>query len=90
MCMLSPANAARLLERDGREASPARVKDLKAIIARGDWKYDGNPIMVASDGTVFRGLTRLSAIAEAGTSVGVLLIQMTQPPGRVTIWGREA
>jgi hypothetical protein len=74
---MTPADAARLLENNtiNRKLSRHRAAGFTAIIERGEWQFDGNPIKIADDGTVVDGQHRLRGIADADVeSAPVLLI----------------
>lgn len=74
--IMTPALARTLLADNAinRKLSQSRVRGLKAIIERGEWQMDGNPIKQGEDGTLIDGQHRLEAIAEAGIGVPVILI----------------
>lgn len=84
---MTPADAAKLLEHNSsnRKLSAARVAGLAAIIARSEWVLDGNPVKVATDGSLIDGQHRLSAIVEAGQAVPVILITGLPSDTRLTV-----
>lgn len=73
---LTPAAATKLLQGNtrNRKISGNRVEQYAADMRRGDWKFNGEAIKVAADGTILDGQHRLLAIAEAEISIEVLLI----------------
>jgi hypothetical protein len=74
---MTPALAAKLLEKNtrNRKASRVRVTTLTAAIDRDEWVFDGNPIKIASSGIVLDGQHRLMAIAAGTRTVRVILIE---------------
>lgn len=91
--VMTPADAARLLENNtvNRKLSRPRAAALAAMIERGEWQLDGNPVKIADDGTVIDGQHRLRAIADSQTE-GVPLILITGLPAEtrlVTDTGRS-
>ena len=86
--MLSPADAARLLERNtiNRKLSRVRAAGFTAICNRGEWQFDANPIKIAEDGTVLDGQHRLRGIAgSAVESVPVLLVTGLSAAARAAV-----
>lgn len=84
---MTPASAAKLLENNpsNRKLSRARVAAFTGIIERGEWLLDGNPIKIASDGSLIDGQHRLTAIAEGKVAVPVILATGLPPETRLAV-----
>lgn len=58
-----------------RSARPASVTAYAQDMAAGDWRWTGDPIRFALDGTLLDGQHRLMAIVESGVTVPMLVIR---------------
>ena len=74
--MLSPSTANKWLkENDGnRHLRPSHVRFLRDQILNGEWQLNGQPIVIADDGTLLDGQHRLHAVVEADTAVPTLVV----------------
>jgi hypothetical protein len=79
--IMTPALAVKILEGNtrNRKLSRAHAAAFTAIIERGEWIFDGNPIKVDENGEVTDGQHRLRGIAGADTS-GVPMLLITGLP----------
>jgi hypothetical protein len=73
---LTPELATVLLERNtgNRAIKRNRVADMVRDIRNGDWKLNGEPVIIASDGMLNDGQNRCTAVIEADTTVDVLMV----------------
>lgn len=74
---LTPAAARELLDGNTRNRSLRRdyVRQLAGAMERGEWMVNGEPVQVATDGTLLNGQHRLSAVVESGVTVPMLLVR---------------
>lgn len=84
---MTPEMAKTMLESNthNRRLRKAYVQQLAGAIERGEWVANGEPVQVASDGTLLNGQHRLSAVVEAGLSVPLLLVRGLPETARRTI-----
>jgi len=84
---MTPALAIKLLQANvmNRLLSPRRVNSLAHAMASGNWRNDGNPIKMGSDGRLIDGQHRLAAVIQSGASVTMLLATEVDPLVRMTV-----
>lgn len=84
---LSPSIARALLARnpDNRHVSDTNVSKFARDISNGAWRLNGEPIIVASDGSLNDGQHRCMAVVEAETSISVVLVVGTGRETRFTL-----
>lgn len=68
---LTPDIAAVLLERNpaNRKIKPHKVQDYATDMKRGAWKFNGEPVIIASDGMMNDGQHRAAAVLESRTPI---------------------
>lgn len=73
---LTPDLAAVLLERNpaNRKVKPHKVQDYAHDMKGGAWKFNGEPIIVASDGLLNDGQHRCLAVLESKTPIPVVMV----------------
>jgi hypothetical protein len=73
---VTPAHAQELLHSNRHNRSLRRpyVRQLAKAMTRGEWALNGEPIQVASDGTLLNGQHRLNAVVESGETVSMLMV----------------
>jgi hypothetical protein len=73
---LTPAIAGVLLERNpaNRKIKPGKVQDYSKDIDHGAWKFNGEPIIIASDGLLNDGQHRCAAVVESKRPIQVLMV----------------
>lgn len=78
---ITPGRAKRLLKRNtiNRPLRPSHVAYFVSLIQRGEWVVNNDAIMVAVDGTLLNGQHRLTAIAESGRAVEMLVMRDVDP-----------
>ena len=52
-----------------RKINPANVSYLSSEISKGNWRLNGEPIIIDADGNIIDGIHRLSAIIESGETI---------------------
>lgn len=74
--LVTPEIAAYLLGRNpqNRSIKPTRVRLYAGMMQRGEWKLNGQPIIIADTGELNDGQNRLQAVIESGIAVHMLLI----------------
>jgi hypothetical protein len=87
--MVTPELAKQLLEKNNhnRPVSESRVSYYARQIEDGDWKLNGESIIVAKDGTLLDGQHRLLAIIEAGIPIQALIVRNVDRETFATIDG---
>lgn len=75
--VLDRHSAANILAtmKNNRPVSEAWVRHLADAMKRGEWRLNGQPIIVASDGTGIDGQHRCAAIVRSGVSVPMLVVR---------------
>ena len=73
---MTPDMAAELLKKNtsNRAISKVNVRRIKKAIMDGQWCLNNDAITIANDGTITNGQHRLTAIAQSGETVPVLLL----------------
>lgn len=73
---ITPQMANMYLDRGGknRETSPRRVEKYAAAMSRGEWKLNGEPIIINGWGGILDGKHRLSAVVLSGESIEMLVV----------------
>lgn len=73
---LTPDIAAALLERNpnNRSLSKTKVDDFTHDMKNGDWKLNGEPVIIASDGSLNDGQHRCYAVMQSGVTVKTVMI----------------
>lgn len=73
---ITPARAAELLQSNthNRTVSHTNLLKVKTALTRGEWKFNGEAIKVAADGTILDGQHRLMACVETGVTFTSLVI----------------
>lgn len=73
---LTPAVAAVLLERNpaNRAIKPTKVQDYAKDMKHGSWEFNGEPIIIATDGLLNDGQHRCAAVMESRTAVKVIFV----------------
>lgn len=73
---ITPAHAAELLQSNTHNRPVSRTNFLivKTALERGEWKFNGEAIKIAADGTILDGQHRLLACVETGTPFKSLII----------------
>jgi hypothetical protein len=84
---VTPAYAQELLCTNRRNRSLRRhyVRQLAQAMARGEWALNGEPLQVASDGTLLNGQHRLHAVVESGETVSMLVVRNVAPEAQRTM-----
>lgn len=84
---LSPPLAAELLRNnpDNRSVRPMKLRQLVKDIQDGRWVFNGEPILVAQDGSLNDGQHRASAVIEANASIPVLMVFGLDRASRTTV-----
>ena len=84
---ITPSIAAHILESnpDNRKLKQRLVDTIAADIASGRWALNGEPIIVASDGSLNDGQHRLNAIMQAGKPVQALIVFGVTRDSRYTV-----
>ncbi len=84
--------AKALLDRHDQVCPPTRVSKDDAVVRiyaklmeRGEWRLNGDTIIVATNGEVLDGVARLRAIAMSGCDVPAILVTGVDPAVRSTI-----
>jgi hypothetical protein len=74
---VTPADAQELLSSNEHNRPLRRpyVRQLARAMSRGEWMLNGEPVQVASDGTLLNGQHRLHAVVESGQTVQMLMIR---------------
>lgn len=74
--VISPTYAKQLLSRNpmNRRSSPDRVQLLVNVLKAGQWKLNGETIIVAADGTLLDGQHRLQACVQAGVPFSTFIV----------------
>jgi len=74
--LVDPGTAEKLLLRNthNRPKSRQHAVKLSFTIKRGEWKLNGEPIIIADDGTLLDGQHRLQAIVMSGITVPVVVV----------------
>jgi hypothetical protein len=74
---ISPAQATEMLRANTHNRSMRRpyVRRLAEAMQRGEWTINGEPIQIATDGTVLNGQHRLQAVVESGETVPMLVVR---------------
>lgn len=74
--MVTPELAAEMLSRNthNRPARRHAVENYAADMTNGDWRWTGDPIRLAVDGTVLDGQHRLMAVVESGVTLPFLVL----------------
>ncbi len=74
---ITPAFASMILEKNknNRPLPKTHVKFLKHAIERGEWVFNGEPIIIDSDGNLLDGQCRLTAVAQSGVSIQSLVVK---------------
>ena len=87
--MVTPELARQLLEKNNhnRPVSEKRVNYYARQIEDGDWKLNGESIIVARDGTLLDGQHRLLAIMLAGVPIQALVVRNVDRKAFATIDG---
>lgn len=73
---LTPELAAAMLEHNpaNRKIAATKVEDFVRDIKNGDWKLNGEPIIIASDGSLNDGQHRCQAVIQSGVSIQTVII----------------
>ena len=73
---ITPARAAELLQSNthNRNVSNTNLLKIKTALTRGEWRFNGEAIKVATDGTILDGQHRLIACADTGIPFVSLVI----------------
>lgn len=73
---LTPDIAAALLERNpnNRSLSKTKIEDFVRDMKGDDWKLNGEPIIIASDGSLNDGQHRCQAVIQSGKSIHTVMI----------------
>lgn len=84
---LTPDLAEALLARnpDNRRLRERRVAELAADISNDNWKLNGEPIIVSSDGLLNDGQHRCSAVVMSGKPISVVMIFGVERDSRDTL-----
>jgi hypothetical protein len=74
---MTPAQAQEILRLNQRNRILRRhyVRQLAQAMERGEWMLNGEPIQVASDGTLLNGQHRLHAVVESKRTVRMLMVR---------------
>ncbi|PJM79979.1 hypothetical protein [Bifidobacterium scaligerum] len=74
--MLTPSMAKELLAHNthNRKVIQSRVNVWAESMKRGEWQFNGQPIVIAKDGTILDGQHRLLACVQSGATIPVLII----------------
>jgi hypothetical protein len=85
--VITPDLANRWLERndDNRAIARADVERYKRDMLGGRWHLDGSPIRLGPDGALLDGQHRLTAVAESGVSIPMLIIRGVDPAARAAM-----
>lgn len=77
MTTLTPQLANKFLANNpnNRRLSESRARKLADAILRGEWKFNGESIIVANDGSLLDGQHRCRAVVLADTSIQVVLVE---------------
>jgi hypothetical protein len=73
---IGPAEAEMLLKGNdrNRNLNERIVSELARAMVNGEWRFNGEAVKIAEDGTLLDGQHRLSAIVKAGATIPVLLV----------------
>jgi hypothetical protein len=84
---ITPDQARELLSSNEQNRKLRRpyVRQLALAMVRGEWRLNGEPIQVASDGTLLNGQHRLHAIIESEQTIAMLMVRDVVPEARRTI-----
>lgn len=84
---LTPALAEVLLRRNpaNRAISAVTVESYARDIANGSWRFNGEPVIVSSDGLLNDGQHRAQAVIDAKTAIDVVLIIGVERDTRTTL-----
>jgi hypothetical protein len=84
---LTPALAEVLLDRNpqNRKVSPTRVSQLARDIRNNAWKFNGEAIIVSTDGLLNDGQHRCAAVLEAGQPIQTLMVIGVERDSRDTV-----
>lgn len=84
---ITPKIAEQILSANtrNRPLSPATVGKYAADMAAGRWTLNGEPIIVASDGTLLDGQHRLHAVVSVSATVRALVVRGVEPGAFVTM-----
>lgn len=75
---ITPEEAKTILERNHdkqRKLNRARVARFAKDIVLNDWQFNGEPIIIADDGTLLDGQHRLNAVIEADKPIKTLVVE---------------
>lgn len=75
--LITPAYAKELLKNNTCNRNPKKVhiNNLAYQMIQGQWLYNGEPIIIAKDGTILDGQHRLLAVIESGVTIEVVIIR---------------
>lgn len=84
---ITPVNAEALLQRNpkNRILSRPRVNTIADAINRGEWKANGETIIIDSNGDLVSGQHRLHAVIKTGKSIQTLVVRGVDPEVRETV-----
>lgn len=84
---LTPQLANKFLANNpnNRRLSESRARKLADAILRGEWKFNGESIIVANDGSLLDGQHRCRAVVLADTSIQILLVEGIEKSAFTTI-----
>lgn len=73
---MTPQKASKILEKNkkNRPLSRVTVRNYAKQMTAGKWALNGEPIIVAKDGTLVDGQHRLNAVVDSGATVPIVLI----------------
>lgn len=84
---ITPALANRMMQKrmPNRRLSPTVVDRYKEIMEAGQWRMNGEPIIISKDDRVMDGQHRLSAIVETSLTIPIFVITGIEPGYMSTI-----
>lgn len=87
--MITPEIASSMLAKNthNRNARAAAVSAYAVDMRNGDWRWTGDPIRFAADGTLIDGQHRLMAIVEAGVTLPFLVLSGLEASAQENIDG---
>lgn len=73
---ITPELAKSILAKNtsNRKISKGNLKNIKSAMARGEWKFNGDPIRISKSGVLLDGQHRLTAISESSGAFECLVI----------------
>lgn len=85
--MLTPRMAKELLARNthNRKIAQTRVSIWAEAMKRGEWTLNGQPIVIAKDGTVLDGQHRLLACVQSGVTIPAIIIKGVEQDAQYTM-----